>query len=107
MVEKTRLGTSQRAVIAFMKGKPPLTAQEIGDALYEKTSSCFIHGSTGRGSGYWNTGKAKPHEVRRAWASKILNTLKKKKIIYPPDRNFYSYPGDNVWFLTEEGNNVT
>lgn len=75
------IGKSQKAVLDYLKTSGPSTSQQVGDALYEKTSTAFIEGYTGKQSGYWNTGKLKPEQVRLAWASKILGALKKRGLV--------------------------
>lgn len=89
-----RLGSSQKAVINFMKDCCPITASRIGDAIYEKTSCCA---SEGNGTGSMG-GKATPEEIRRNWATKLLNELKKKGLV-----EFTKVAGDRFWTLTKKG----
>ena len=68
---KRQLGTSQKAVFDWLKDHPNSTSQDVGDAIYDTTSSCAI--------GY-------PHEwsidkVRRLWAAKLLSILVKKGLV--------------------------
>ena len=70
---KIRAGTSQEKVFAYLQGREPQTAQQVGDALYEATSSCAKWSQTGI-----SHDRAK---LRQQWAAKLLNTLAKKGAI--------------------------
>jgi hypothetical protein len=96
--EPLRLGKSQKAVFELLgsiKDGGPMTAQEVGDALYEKTSSCFVNGHYGMGGG------ATPEQIRLSWASGILNSLKKRGLAE------FEIKGcgyvQKRWSLTEKG----
>lgn len=89
-----RLGTSQKAVFDHLKEYCPLSAQQIGDALYTKTSSCAQYGN-GTGS---MGGRTPPEEIRRMWASKLLNELKKKGFV-----DFVKADNEKFWRITKLG----
>jgi hypothetical protein len=85
-----KLGGSQHVVFDLLhKYKWQPTSQEVGDKLYEKTSECFINGQYGMG------GKATPAQIRRNWAAKLLNELKKKGLC--------GMTVGKTWYLTEAG----
>jgi hypothetical protein len=87
-----KLGRSQNAVYELLKKSKPTSAQEAGDALYEKTSDCFPEFGYG-GMG----GKSTPEMVRRMWASKALNNLAKKNLIA-----FKKEGNEKKWFVKRE-----
>jgi hypothetical protein len=80
-----RLGTSQKAVLDWLKEHPRSKAQEVGDALYDKVSMCAG----------WKTDTAKPR-LRAQWASRLLQKLKKLDLVTFSDIN------DPKWSVKEE-----
>jgi hypothetical protein len=90
-----KLGKSQQAVVDLLKtvGGGPADAQFVGDNLYEKTSSCFA-GKNAHNEGYGMGGSAGPAQIRRSWAAKLLNELKKKGLVEKRGKE---------WVLTGEG----
>jgi hypothetical protein len=72
-----KLGTSQQAVLDYLKAKGPVTSQQVGDALYANTSSAAQYGG---GTGHMG-GKATPEQVRRAWAGRLLGALREKDLV--------------------------
>lgn len=73
-----KLGTSQQAVLEWIKEHPGSTAQEIGDAIYDQTSACAE----------WQTDWSK-QKVRRQWAAKLLGILLKKGLVEKIGRGIY------------------
>jgi len=66
----SKLGSSQQVVLEYVKSNPGKTTQEVGGALYEKTSSC------GHFGGRWDLNKRAAN-----WAGKLLGGLKKLGLI--------------------------
>ena len=89
-----QLGRSQKAIIDLLQCDGPSTTQFFGDQLYATTSSCARYGD---GTGNMG-GTATPAQVRRAWASKLLNELRKKGLV-----DFVKEGKDRIWSLTEKG----
>lgn len=82
------LGTSQMAVLAWLKAHPNAKSQEVGDALYDKTSMTAAP--------FYAEGITTPRKQLRArWASRILQGLKKKGLVNVDDYN------DPHWFVTK------
>lgn len=75
-----KLGKSQKAVFDLLKSDGPKTAQDVGDTLYEKTSSCFM-GKDAHNGGYRMGGSSSPARIRMTWASKLLGELAKKGLV--------------------------
>ena len=72
----TKLGTSQQAVLDHLKNRCR-TSGQIGDALYDSTSSC-----------------AKPYRssvVKTEWAGKILRSLVKRGLVGVTSKNPNTY----------------
>ena len=68
------LGTSEKAVLAWLKEHPGSKSQGVGDALYDATSSCA--------KGPYADIIATPlPRLRAIWASKVLQRLKKRRFV--------------------------
>lgn len=74
---KPKLGRLQKVVFDYVKAYPNVSSQQVGDALYAKTSSCACYGN-GTGS---MGGNSTPDMIRRNWATKLLGELKKKGLV--------------------------
>lgn len=85
------LGRSQKAAFDLLKMDGPSTTQFVGDQLYEKTSSCYTPGG-----GYGMGGRASPSQIRKQWASKILNELAKKGLV-----GHRAEKKEKIWFVIE------
>jgi len=73
----TKLGTSQQAVLDHLSKHACSTSGQIGDALYDSTSSC-----------------AKPYRssvVKTEWAGKILRSLVKRGLVEVTSKNPNTY----------------
>jgi len=75
----SRIGSSQRTVLGWLQSQGSATAEEVGDALYESTSSC---------SGYIHC--RQDARVRRAWAQRILKSLEGKQLVYKDSKRKWS-----------------
>jgi hypothetical protein len=64
-----QLGSSQKAVVEWLKGSGKVTAKDVGLALYDEVSSCAGPGVFAADS------------IKTSWARKILNNLVKKGIV--------------------------
>ncbi len=69
--EIIKLGKSQMTVYRWLRKNGPATPAEIGEALYEKTSSC------GKSTGVWPKEKTRIH-----WVRDILRQLTKKNLVF-------------------------
>ena len=78
MKRLSRFGSSEQAVFDYVKKHPDCTSRDIADALYSKVSLC------GRKD---RTSKRDPTLIKREWASKLLQKLKKKGSVYYPHMN--------------------
>ncbi len=87
--EVVKLGKSQMTVYRWLRKNGPATPAEIGEALYEKTSSC------GKSAGVWPKEKTQVH-----WAREILRQLRKKNLV------FRNVDGDVEVFAREDGPEV-
>lgn len=64
------LGTSQQVVLDYVKEQDQaVTARQVGDALYDKTSSCT------------NQVTHSIDKIRLAWASRILRRLSALRLL--------------------------
>jgi hypothetical protein len=70
------LGRSQQKVLNYVKTHPLCTVKQVGEALYDTTSSCAARGS----SCGWPKEKLTHH-----WAGEVVRQLKKKGLIRGPD----------------------
>lgn len=75
MTTTPRLGRSQQAVYEYLKTHGPATGQQVGDALYDSTSS-WGSSKLMALSGHRATAKH-----RRDWANKSLKALAKRGLI--------------------------
>ena len=78
MKRLSRFGSSEKAVFDYVKNHPDCASRDIADALYSKVS---LYGRKGR------TFKRDPTLIKREWASKLLQKLKKKGLVYYPHMN--------------------
>ena len=60
-----RLGPTQIVVYNYLRGNGPMTAAEVGEALYDTTSSCSE----------WSNTVWPKEKIRRRWASKVIRML--------------------------------
>lgn len=66
-----RLGRTQQVIYDHVDAHPCQTAQEIGDALYDKISMCAN----------WKNTETPRDKLRKQWAQKVLRELAKKELL--------------------------